>query len=65
MKALGRVKEKFPDTKHFIEDLIDEECQKEKISANEEIFFTNFTNFFTFIFLLLFCSEYVKRYFIS
>ena len=39
-KVLGAVKEKFPDTKQFIEDLIDEECQKEKIYADEVIFFT-------------------------
>ena len=30
LKVLGAVKEKFPDTKRFIEDLIDEECQNEK-----------------------------------
>ena len=38
LKVLRAVKEKFPDTKQFIEDLIDEECQKEKISADEVIF---------------------------
>ena len=31
LKVLEAVKERFPDTKHFIEDLIDEACQKEKI----------------------------------
>ena len=41
LKVLGRVKEEFPVTKKFIEDLIDEECQKEKISADEVIFFTS------------------------
>ena len=41
LKVLGRVKEEFSDTKKFIEDLIDEECQKEKISADEVIFFTS------------------------
>ena len=41
MKVLGAVKEKFPDTKQFIEDLIDEECQKEKVSLDEVIFFTS------------------------
>ena len=41
LKVLGAVKEKFPDTKQFIGDLIDEECQKEKISADEVIFFTS------------------------
>ena len=26
LKVLGAVKEHFPDTKNFIEDLIDEQC---------------------------------------
>ena len=38
LRVLGAVKEQFSDTKQFIEDLIDEECQKKKISA-EEVFF--------------------------
>ena len=41
LKVLGALKEQFPDTKKFIEDLIAEECQKEKISADEVIFFTS------------------------
>ena len=41
LKVLGAVKEQFPDTKRSIKDLIDEECQKEKISADEVIFFTS------------------------
>ena len=41
LKVLGTVKEQFPYTKQFIEDLIDEECQKERISADEVIFFTS------------------------
>ena len=41
LKVLGRVKEEFPDTKQFIEDLIDEEYQKEKISTDEVIFFAS------------------------
>ena len=32
------VKDKFPETKNFIDDNIEEEYQKEKISANEVIF---------------------------
>ena len=35
------MKEQFPDTKKCIEDLIDEECQKEMTSADEVIFFTS------------------------
>ena len=41
LKVLDAVKTQFPDTKQFIEDLIDEECLKEKISADEVIFFTS------------------------
>ena len=41
LKVLGAVKEQFPDTKRFIEDLIDKECQKENISVDEVIFFTS------------------------
>ena len=40
-KSIGSSEGKFPDTKKFIEDLIDEECQKEKISADEVNFFTS------------------------
>ena len=38
LKVLEEVKVRFPDTKRFIEDLIEEECQKEKISADEVTF---------------------------
>ena len=41
LKALDEIRIRFPDTKQFIEDLIDEECQKEKISADKVIFFTS------------------------
>ena len=37
-RVLGAMKEQFLDTKQFIEDLIDEECQKETISVKEVIF---------------------------
>ena len=39
LKVLGAVKEHFPDIKNFIEDLTDEQCQKEEISVEEVIFF--------------------------
>ena len=32
------MKEQFSDTKNFIEDMINEECKKEKISVEEVIF---------------------------
>ena len=38
LKVSEEVKVRFPDTKQFIEDLIEEECQKEKISADEVTF---------------------------
>ena len=38
LKVLDDIRIHFPDTKQFIEDLIDEECLKERISADEVIF---------------------------
>ena len=39
LTVLEAVKNEYPETKKFIENLMDEECQKEKISADEVIFF--------------------------
>ena len=39
LKVLELVKTQFPNTKQFMEDLMDEECLKEKISVDEVIFF--------------------------
>ena len=41
LTVLEEVKGKYPETKQFIENLIEEECQKEKIFADEVIFFTS------------------------
>ena len=41
LTVLEEVKAKYPETKQFIENLIEEECRKEKISADEVIFFTS------------------------
>ena len=41
LKVLEAVKIKYPKTKDFIEDSIEQECLKEKISADETIFFIN------------------------
>ena len=41
LKLLETVKEHFPDTKNFIEDMIDEHCLQEKIPVEEVIFFTS------------------------
>ena len=40
LKVLEAVKERFPDTKNFIDDIMEEQCQKEKISVEEVILFT-------------------------
>ena len=37
LKVLEAVKKRFPDTKNFIDDMIDEQCQNEKISVKEVI----------------------------
>ena len=41
LAVLDAVKGKFPDTKKFTDDTMKDECQKEKISADEVIFFTS------------------------
>ena len=38
LKVLGAVKEHFSDTKNFIEDMMEEQYQNEKISVEEAIF---------------------------
>ena len=60
--VLEAVKTQDPDTKLFIEDLIDEECQKEKITADEVIFLSRSSRQVSSEKHFLFCSEYVKRY---
>ena len=39
MKVLEAVKTEYPETKKFIENLMDEECQKENISVDKVFFF--------------------------
>ena len=39
LKVLDAVKTKFPETKQFIDNTMEDESQKEKISADEVIFF--------------------------
>ena len=39
LAVLDAVNGKFPETKKFIDDTRDDECQKKKISADEVIFF--------------------------
>ena len=39
LKVLEAVKECFSDTKNFIDNMMEEQCQKEKISVEEVIFY--------------------------
>ena len=41
LTVLEAVKTEYSETKKFIENLMDEECQKENISADEVILFTS------------------------
>ena len=41
LAVLEPVKNRFPETKQFIDNTMEDECQKEKISADEAIFFTS------------------------
>ena len=41
LTLLDAVKTKYPETKQFIDVTMEEECQKEKIFADEVIFFTS------------------------
>ena len=38
LKVLEPVQERFPDTKNFIDDMMEEQCQKERISVVEVFF---------------------------
>ena len=41
LKILDEVRVRFPDTKQFIDDCIEQECLKENISEDEINFFTS------------------------
>ena len=41
IKVLGEVKIQFPETVEFINDRLEQECQKENMSVDEVIFFTS------------------------
>ena len=41
LKVLEAAKTQYPETKQFIEDSIEQECEKEKISVDEATFFTS------------------------
>ena len=37
--VLNAVKSRFPDTKEFIDDTLKEECEEEKMTADEVVFY--------------------------
>ena len=39
LKVLEAVQESFPDTKNFIDNMMEEQCQEEKISVEEVILY--------------------------
>ena len=41
LKVLDEVRTRFPDTKQFIEDSMEQECLKENLSAEDVILFTS------------------------
>ena len=41
LAVLEAVKIKFPETKQFIDNTMEDECEKEKISPDEVTFFTS------------------------
>ena len=62
LTVLDAVKTKYLETKQFIDNNMEDECQKEKISADEVISFTTLGAQKNSEKHFLFCSEYVKRY---
>ena len=41
LAVLNAVKSRFPETNEFIDSTLKEECEKEKITADEVIFFAS------------------------
>ena len=39
LKVLEEVKERFPDTINFVDNMMEEQCHEEKISVEEVIFY--------------------------
>ena len=58
--VLNAVKTKYLEIKHFVDDTIEEECQKEKISAREAIFYKSKSEKLAQEKHFLFYSKYVK-----
>ena len=39
LSVLDAVRNRFPETNEFIDSILNEECEKERITANEVIFY--------------------------
>ena len=63
LKVLEAVKERFSDTKNFIDNMMEEQCQKEKISVEEVIFLHVKKQKVSS--KILSCSKYVKNTLLS
>ena len=57
LKTLKEVTVKFSNTKQFIDDAMEEECQKERITADEVIFYKPRSKGLAQKNIFLFCSE--------
>ena len=62
LKILKGVTVKFPNTKQFIDDAMEEECQKGRITADELIFYKPRSKELAQKNIFLFCSEYVNPF---
>ena len=58
--VLNAVKTKYPETKQFVDDTREEECQKENISAWEALFYKSKSEKLAQEKHFLFYSKYVK-----
>ena len=65
LTVLEAVKTKYPETKQFIDNTMEKECQRGKISADEVIFLQVWKQRVSSEKHFLFCSEYVERYCIN
>ena len=61
-KNIKRSNSQFPNTKQFIDDAMEEECQKEKIIADEVIFYKSRSKELGRKKYFLFCIEYVNPF---
>ena len=62
LEILKAVKIEYPQTKEVIENIMDEKCQKENISADELIFHKSISKELRQKNIFCFCSEYGKQF---